>query len=291
MVDTVTRAAITADTDWQVKAQAKGLASQPIINSTVDSTLDVGTGYGFRGWHYVTMAVSLTADREANSGCLDTGADITLVDRKFFQKQTIDKVPVRKMATPIIVRDIGSNRHSTDEYAILSMYFEGSKEGKPVQAHIRREVHLVDELKANILIRTDVLGPEEVVLDLGKKKAFIGSCKVTIPIQVKAWSGKSVQRPVHILKTTIVPPLSTLAVPIHQLVTMPVGQDFLFEPDDINISLYAHMVDTNTAAVIVQNDTSQAIRISRNFRLGHVNEIEYPNAFYASGEDVIDLAL
>ncbi|MCJ1261768.1 hypothetical protein MMC22_001636 [Lobaria immixta] len=41
-----------------------------IINSTVDSSMDIGTADGFRGWHYVTAAISLAEDIEADSGYL-----------------------------------------------------------------------------------------------------------------------------------------------------------------------------------------------------------------------------
>lgn len=51
------------------------------------------------------------------------------------------------------------------------------------------------------------------------------------------------------------------------------------------------MIDANTSSMIVRNDSPQTIRIPRNFRLGHVKDLEFPNTFYASGEDVVDLAL
>ena len=64
------------------------------------------------------------------------------------------------------MRGVGAGQHQTNEYAIVSMYFAGEdQQGKPVTAVIRREAHLVDSLKANMLINMDNLGSEAVVLN------------------------------------------------------------------------------------------------------------------------------
>lgn len=94
---------------------------------------------------------------------------------------------------------------------------KGIQDGKPVRACICREAHLVNELKANLLLETDILGLEQIFLDLGKRKAFIKSCNITIPIKVKARSSQSMQHPIHIQKITIIPAQSLLAVQVHQL--------------------------------------------------------------------------
>lgn len=43
-------------------------------------------------------------------------------------------------------------------------------------AYIQREVHLVPDLKANMLVKSNIMTPEQFVLDLKKKTAFIKSC-------------------------------------------------------------------------------------------------------------------
>lgn len=66
------------------------------------------------------------------------------------------------------------------------------QDGKKVCACICQKTHIVNELKANILAGTDVLGPEKVILYLEKREAFIGSCDVTISIQIRARARYSV---------------------------------------------------------------------------------------------------
>lgn len=275
---------------------AKSLSYQRIITSEKDSNKDVGTGYGFRGWKYATAMVSLTSsqtDYNPKSCCLDSGAGVTLVDQGFFKSQCKGTIPIKTMATPITVRGIGSSQHQTDQYAIVPMMFEGTQDEEKVFACIYREVHLVKELKANLLIGTDILGPEEVILDLGLGKAYLGSCKVSIPILVKSRSNSpnGIQRPVHIQKTTIIPPRSIQAVPIHHIQHVPTNREYLFEPDNVNFAIYAHLISTDTSSILVRNNENTTLTIPRNFKLGHLVELDYPHAFHAGGEDIAELGL
>jgi hypothetical protein len=77
------------------------------------------------------------------------------------------------MASPISVRGLGTSKHPSDEYAIVPMYFPGKdKDGNPVMAKITREVHLVDDLKANMLIGNDLIGPVEIAINVASKSAI-----------------------------------------------------------------------------------------------------------------------
>lgn len=117
----------------------------------------------------------------------------------FFQRQASPRISIRTMASPITVRGIGTTQHTMDEYAIVPFMFEGTQKGQPVLTSFWREVHLVDNLKANLLIGIDVMGPELVTADMGQKKVIFGSCNVEIPIEIKSRSrsAQGVQRPVH----------------------------------------------------------------------------------------------
>ena len=262
-------------------------AGDEVILSNTDSASDIGTGYGFRGWTYAKTEVALSPTGQPKIGCLDIEAGMTLSDRDFYKKQNPNDT-IRTMATPLKVRGLGTHRHESSEYAICDIHLKGEKDGKPVTSVLRREIHLVDNLKANMLIGNDIIGSEGIVIDPVKKQAFITSTGATIPIEVRS-PKNNIQRPVHIRKTTIVPPHTEVAVPINGT-SLPKTRDFLFEPaDDVNFTLYAHLVDASTSAVIVRNDHSQPIQIPRNFRLGRISELNYPNAFQISPEQAEEI--
>ena len=70
-----------------------------------------------------------------------------------------------------------------------------------------REIHIVDELKANILIGIDIMVPEGIDIITSKAIALIGSYKVEVPVKVKG-VGKTIHHPVHAKNTIIILPYS-----------------------------------------------------------------------------------
>ena len=175
------------------------------------------------------------------------------------------------MATPITMQGINFNKHTTDKYL---------KDGKPAIALIRCEVHLVENLKANFLIGNNILKSEKFRIDLKKNQVYIGSCGVTIPIDIQSRT-TPMHKPIYLKRSTVVPLHNVIPVQVHSLTGMLSDQDFMSESDKVKFSLYAHMVNFETEAILVKNNESRAITISRNFCLGYATEIDYPNALFA----------
>ena len=261
--------------------------SLPIIKSTSSSEKEVGSGHAFRQYHYATVDIQLTPEQpEPTKGCADSGCSVTLVDRAFL-KSLLPDCEIRTMSTPITVRGLGSNLHQTAEYAIVPLYFQGTdSEGSKVLAMTSpREIHLVDQLKANILIGMDIMVPEDIDIIVTRSIASIGSCKVEVPIEVKS-VGKTVRLPVHAKQTTVIPARSEGQIPVHHA-ALP-DRDFLFEPSDSLLSLYAHLVDSSVPAVLAKNDTDVAVTVPRNHRLGTVYDTDFDNCYLVSQEDQAD---
>lgn len=47
----------------------------------------------------------------------------------------------------------------------------------------------------------------------------------------------------------------------------------------INFSIYAYIIDIETNFVLIRNDIASSIKVSRNFRLNTINEINYINVY------------
>ena len=83
------------------------------------------------------------------------------------------------MAKPLTVKGISGNQHNTDQYTILTLRIPSTDNSeKAIEAVITREIHVVDNLKANLLIGTDVMVPEGMDIILSQKILQIGSCGV-----------------------------------------------------------------------------------------------------------------
>lgn len=78
------------------------------------------------------------------------------------------------MASPILVRGLGTSNQSTNEYVLLQIYSPGLD---GCVALIKRESHIVDDLRAKVLIAVDILAPEGITLDMGRCMTTIHSCE------------------------------------------------------------------------------------------------------------------
>ena len=74
--------------------------------------------------------------------CLNTRWIITLIDKDFLKKVAPDAV-IKRMASPVFVRGIGSRKFSSVDYATIDLYFPGNKH---CTLAIHREVQVVNSL-------------------------------------------------------------------------------------------------------------------------------------------------
>lgn len=144
---------LPATTRWPPKS------AHTIVQSKVQAS-QLGDGNGFRSWNYLEAVIQFFPSASTSTSvCLDTGCGSTLADKDWIMSQ-IPRSEIKSMANPLHVRGIGAATHLSKDYIHIPFYFPGtSNDGKPVLAEIRREVHLVEGLKAKMLVGNDILVP------------------------------------------------------------------------------------------------------------------------------------
>ena len=158
------------------------------------------------------------------------------------------------------------------------------KNGNEMISFIQRKIHLVDNLKTNMLVGNDITDPESFSINMAKKHAIVESTDASISLNVRS-PKVAVHRLIHLRSTTVIPPHVEMAIPVHN-VNLFASRNFLFEPNnDIELAMYAHFVDANTTAIVVRNEKSVPVKIPRNFRLGKMSELDFPNAFHIKSAD------
>lgn len=182
----------------------------------------LGSSLGFKGWTYATASITLTPEHlrlnfDSDSiACFDTGCGVTFVDRDWLLK----RLPYQKIctiSTLLKVRGIGASKYESVEFAVLSLYFPGKDNAEQlVYVALKCEIHLVEELQANLLISNNILSPEGVVIDIGGRSALIGSCGVTVTINAKQ-QRQFLARKLFAAQDTIVPPCLKAMVSFHQV--------------------------------------------------------------------------
>ena len=265
-------------------------AAEPIIIPSVSEPVP-GTGYAFRNYHYAVTHISWQPAGEKKETCADAGCTMTMADRTFIP----GTAQLKKMAAKVPIRGLGSKIHYSDEYAVITFYMEGVlPDGARAFAQITREIHVVDDLKAGMLIGSDILTPERMAIDFATQSIKIGSCRgMTVPMDSRARS-QPIKRTVKSAGKVTLAPRATAQVPVAYSGKLPDDRDLLFEPQCALPlghagGVYAHMVDSSFQAVQVRNDTDRPVVIPRKARLGVLGEYEQ-DGYFPIGAHHADLA-
>ena len=192
------------------------------------------------------------------------------------------------MITFLTIRELNINKHQNVEYVILFIYMIDKDDvDNDVRTCFRRETHVVDDLKINMLIENNVIDVENFTINFQRKIVYVKECKITIFIEIKFLKTFVVHRSIHLKKTIIVFSHVELAIFIYLLSNnFSHFRNFLFESKNVHhLLMYAYLIDVFIEIVIIRNDNDRSIQISRNIRLSKIFELKYSNVFLISFEN------
>ena len=175
---------------------------------------------------------------------------------------------IKRMNNPISVKNIGRNKYISDEYMFLDFYIPSIANDRIKFVKITAEIHLVLNLKAKMLIGVNIIKAENMDISFSSRTLIIaGENEWATDIQIHAKDTHRIRRTVTALESTVIPPQSTVPVPIDlrffdkkariyahkKNFALPKNRDFLFKPE--YPGAYAHLVDADIHHVYVKNDT------------------------------------
>ena len=258
-----------------------------ILRFNIDANKNIEIDYDFKKWQYASTEVTLSSNTKLFSECLNTEAEIILIDISFFKTQC-KNTSIRTMTFFITIRGLDVNKHSTNKYVIIFMYFSSiNKDENFVKTLIIREIHLIENLKANVLIDNDILNSEKFDIFISTSSAYIESCNVIILIFVNNRSSSRTIS-IHATKTMIISSKSEQTIFIHKISLS--NRHYIFESANANFSIYSHIVDTTTNVILIRNDENRLIKIFRNFHLNKLIKLDYFNV-YLIDNDLYDLII
>ena len=81
----------------------------------------VGSGMAFRNSNFLEVALRPTPSRQDYFVCLDTGCEMSCIDRNFFKKEFTNAVV--QTIPPIEICGLGNKIHQFNEYFVITLYF------------------------------------------------------------------------------------------------------------------------------------------------------------------------
>jgi hypothetical protein len=221
----------------------------------------------FRKWNYVEVLIKLRSDLNVKEDyvCLDTEIEAFLTNKQFVLKR-LSTTYIHLITSSLTIRDIEANIHEIKKYVNFSIYFS-SRNNSIKMIEIHRKMHLVKELKTNMLIKNDILKSKKFIIDVQEKKTTIRSCQNLI-IDVKIHQRESFVRRNVVNQFAIVISSESFVKILYKIKDLFSNRDFLFESfSEVSIFIYAHVIDTRTIEIIVRNESAKSMKISRNFKL------------------------
>lgn len=168
---------------------------------------------------------------------------------------------------------------------MLDLLFQGTlPDGTPAIAQISGEAHLVPNLKANLLIGTDILVPHGIDIMLSVPSLIFRSCEsISVPAFVKPRDNQKVHRVVKSALEVMLKPHDTTVVPV-LFANIPTNRDFLLEPSCEGVSTC--MVNASTKAVPVRNTTGIPRMLGKHTKLGDILENTAEGCYHLKAGDL-----
>ena len=210
------------------------------------------------------MKLSLFEKILSEKECLDIDADLKLINHQFLRNQT-SNIHIRIMTSLITNRDIKINQHQMIEYIIYSIYIaEINEKDEKIRVMFKRELYVINVLKANVLIDNNIMSAKDIFIDLEKRTIIIDSCNVIVFIKIRISHDSAVQKSVYLRKIIVVSSQFEQTVKIYHLAVF-INRNYLFKSVELNyLIIYAHIIDVIIKTVIIRNDFNTAIYISQN---------------------------
>ena len=183
------------------------------------------------------------------------------------------------------MREIENDIYKTNKYILYKIYLSNKKNKNERIVTIKtalREIHLVNRLAADMLLRNDILVPEGIDLLFSKKTAYIDSYDVDILIEVQ-FKESLMRRVINSKKITIISLHLNVTVTIYYLNLL--NRNFLFESrEDLILFLYAKIINKNIKAILVKNNSNKLVKIQRNMKLDNLSNLIIDDYYHVTSD-------
>jgi hypothetical protein len=199
--------------------------SPPESPQIVEATPIGPVGVSITGYTYATMETRFTPDGTDYTICIDSGCSRPLVDAEWIAKHPDAKIDYSQYT---FVKGIGARR-KLQGLATFTLYVPGKIEDTPSLGKITVRAWVTDKLEPKLLLGNEFLYPHGATINYVTCHITIAACQnLQAPITVRH-KGTRIIRKVLAAKRVVIPPKSTVAVPVFAAPLPKTDRTFLFE--------------------------------------------------------------
>ena len=176
---------------------------------------------------------------------------------------------------------LGFSSHAVRDYIELNLFFSADHSKTAV---IHCKIHIVDDLKANVLIETDILISEKIDILLSQWKAIVESCQnVQLDLNVTTLLNQT-NWLLLLNNQTMIPVYDSIIVQIKSLQGLLTDCNLLFESECKLADIYTSIIDYTVISIEVQNASDKDMIISHHTPLGWIVKYKADSCFLVSSD-------
>ena len=172
------------------------------------------------------------------------------------------------------MRDLKFNKNKTSKYIISPLYL---LDENVIIILTFRKIHIIDDLKINILINMNIIISKQIDILTFQSKAKINNYNIIIFIIIHI-KNRAVIQSIYIKKFIIIFSHIQLTISIHYINLL--NQNFFFEPDQLNLTLYTHFINSSLYIILIKNNSNQHIKILKNLRFNIIQKVDFDNCYH-----------
>ena len=245
---------------------------------------------GFRIWHYLMIKTSIQIFMTVlNFFCIDTGCEMFMMNRKYLKNNVPDFEKRIKHSDSVKIREIDDSIVISFDYINVNFSISETLSDKPVVTKFFRDLHIVNNLSAKILIDMNIIGSEKITISATKLR--IDSCqRILINVSAKIKDSAVKRVVICAIATTLSFHFSIMIlIKVRENVALS-DRDFIFhfssnfilEPEDETLS---HIVNANINMIQISNASDHSITISRRMRLEMLCDYDEEDCYLTSSNN------
>ena len=124
-------------------------------------------------------------------------------------------------------------------------------------------------MRINVLINTDIINPEKIIINIYNAVAIIGIYNnIIIFLIIKIRVNEFVRRLIYIINTVVILPgiykIIFISGYYGRILYLSINRNLLFEPNYLDyFNIYAHVIDSTITQIFVKNNIENEVQLKK----------------------------
>ncbi len=209
--------------------------------------------------------------------CINNKCTILLIDNHFFNNLKL-KYFTRYFSVVVFVRNIKNNEYLINNYFRLLIYFKDKINNKIIVAYFYREIHIIKNLRAKLLLKIDIINLEYIVVNSNRQKLIIKNCRsLKTKLKIKLKNNIRIKQLIKIEKSLVIITYFVLEILIIIQDKILSNRNYLFK--SILLNVYFYIVNKKIFFVYICNNRFVSFCILQYVTLKYLLEFKKQDCY------------